>query len=98
MRGLLLLHRKVSPGVRLTDVMRAIRNLAVKNGYVHPFFRMQVNVIAKFGRIFEAKERTHKRRARLGLPSLPPVDPKEVSTILGYTDIKTILTAKKEGT
>ena len=71
-------------GVRLTDVMQAIRNLAVKEGYIHPFFKLQGSAIVDFGRIFEAEEEEliNEVRAEMGLPPLSPVDLKEVSKIL----------------
>ena len=73
-------------GVRLTDVIRAIRNLAVKKGYVHLFFRAQGGAIANFGRIFEAEEEEfiNEIRAEMDLPPLTPVNLKEISAILQY--------------
>ncbi len=71
-------------GVRLTDVMQAIRNLAVKKGYVHPFYQAQGKAIADSGRIFEAEEEEfiNEMRAEMGLPPLSPVNLKEVSKIM----------------
>jgi len=71
-------------GVRLTDVIRAIKNLAVKQDHVHPFYQAQGNAIITHGRIFEADEEEiiNEMRAEMDLPPLPPVNIKEVSTLL----------------
>jgi len=78
-------------GVRLTDVMRAIRNLAVKEGYIHPFYKIQASSIINFGRIFKEEEFINEVRSDLGLPLLSPVNLIEVSKILQHTKVKTIL-------
>ncbi len=36
--------------------MRAIRNIAVRAGYIHPFFQAQGKMITEIGRIFEDDE------------------------------------------
>lgn len=84
-------------GVRLTDVIRAIRNLAVKKGHIHPFYRKQSTAIVDFGRIFETDEEEfiNEIRAGMDLPPIPPVNLKEVSTIMQYTKAKKLLTAKE---
>jgi len=85
-------------GVRLTDVMRAIRNLAIKEGYVHPFFRMQASSIVNFGRIFEEEGFINELRSDLDLPPLSSVNREEVSKILRRTGVKKLLSAERKGT
>ena len=82
-------------GVRPTEVIRVIRNLAVKEGHVHQFYKLQAEAITQFGRIFQADEFTDELRGSLGLPCLPQVDLKEVLTILQHTVIKKILTPER---
>ena len=57
-------------GVHLTSVMRALKNLAVKEGRVHPSFRMQLETIRAQGKLYEIEDFDNKKRERLGLPAL----------------------------
>lgn len=81
--------------VRPTEVIRAIRNLAVRRGYIHPFFKMQATAIVNFGRIYEEEEFINEMRADMGLPPISPVNLEEVAKVLQYTKIKGLLTIKK---
>lgn len=54
--------------VRLTDIMTALKNIAVREGYVHPSFREQARLISSFGRLYEVEDFDNKRRDKLGLP------------------------------
>lgn len=82
-------------GVQLTDVMRAIRNIAVREGHIHPFFKAQGKMIADFGRIFEDDKFINEQRASLGLPPVPVVNIDEVSKILSSTKVKEILESRR---
>jgi len=83
-------------GVRPAEVIRAVRNLAVREGHVHPFYRMQGSAIATHGRIFKADEFINEMRANMGLPPLPPINLDDVTKVLGYTKIRELLTAEKK--
>ena len=83
-------------GVRPAEVIRAIRNLAVREGHVHPFYRMQGSAIATLGRIFGEDEFINEMRANMGLPPLPPINLDDVTKVLGYTKIRELLTAEKK--
>lgn len=83
-------------GVRLTDVMRAIRNLAIKEGYIHPFFKLQAGAIVNFGRIYEEEEFINELRGDMGLPPLSPVNREEVSKILRHAKVWELLKAEEE--
>jgi len=78
-------------GVRLTDVIRAIRNIAVREGYIHPFFKAQGKMITDFGRIFEDDKFINGLRADMGLPPIPTVNIDELSKILDHTKVKEAL-------
>ena len=56
--------------VRITEMMNALKNLAVKNGYVHPAFTAQIDLIQGHGRLYEADDFTNKKRVKAGLPEL----------------------------
>jgi heterodisulfide reductase subunit C len=57
-------------GVRFTDVMNAIKNLAVKEGFIHPAFVLQVDMIKKSGRLYEIDEFDNNKRCAAGLPAV----------------------------
>jgi heterodisulfide reductase subunit C len=57
-------------GVRVAEVMRTLRNLAVEEGIVHPAFKAQAELIRGMGRIYEIEDFDNKKRARAGLPEL----------------------------
>jgi len=82
-------------GVRPAEVIRAVRNLAVREGHIHPFYRMQGSAIATLGRIFGEDEFINEMRANMNLPPLPPVNLDAVTKVLGYTKIRELLTAEK---
>lgn len=57
-------------GVKFTDVMTAVKNVAVKAGYIHPAFKQQIAILGKFGRLYDIDEFDNKKRAALGLPEV----------------------------
>jgi heterodisulfide reductase subunit C len=57
-------------GVRFTDVMNAIKNLAVKKGFIPAVFRQQVDILKNLGRLYEIDEFDNKKRIALGLPKV----------------------------
>ena len=57
-------------GVKFTDVMNAIKNLAVKKGYIPPSFVQQVDILKRFGRLYEIDEFDNNKRAAFGLPKV----------------------------
>jgi len=83
-------------GVRITDVIRSIRNLAVKKGYIYSFFKIQGGMIAAFGRIYEDEDFINEQRIDLELKPLSEVDRKELSKLLSNTNVKKILSIEEE--
>lgn len=55
-------------GVHFTEVMNAIKNLAVREGHIHPSYTMQIELIRKHGRLYEIDDFDNNKRASLGLP------------------------------
>ena len=55
-------------GVRFTDVINAIKNIAAEEGYIHPALRMQAELLEKEGRLYEIGDFDNKKREKLGLP------------------------------
>jgi heterodisulfide reductase subunit C len=57
--------------VRLTDVITALKNLAVERGYVPAGFKKQAELVYQYGRIYEITDFDNKRRSkRMGLPEI----------------------------
>ncbi len=57
--------------VRLTEVITALKNLAVKHGHVPAGFKKQAELVYEYGRVYEITDFDNKRRAkRLGLPEI----------------------------
>lgn len=56
--------------VRFTNIINAIKNIAVNEGIIHPAFTAQVDLLTKHGRLYEIDEFDNRRRGKLGLPQL----------------------------
>ncbi|MEO0182836.1 MAG: 4Fe-4S dicluster domain-containing protein [candidate division WOR-3 bacterium] len=65
-------------GVRFTEVMNAVKNIAVIEGYVPKAFIQQLELLKKLGRLYEIDEFDNNKRAALGLP--------RVSKTKGFTE------------
>jgi heterodisulfide reductase subunit C len=76
-------------GVRFTEVMNAIKNLAVKSGFVHPAYLLQVGIIKKSGRLYEIDSFDNNKRTSLGLPVVakPKMFTAKISAMTGLDDI-----------
>ena len=63
-------HERCPEDVRITDLMHALTNIAVREGHVPPAFRAQVDLLRDHGRLIEIGEYDNERRAELGLPPI----------------------------
>jgi heterodisulfide reductase subunit C len=63
-------YERCPKDVKITEVMNAIKNIAVREGYIHPSFKVQVELLKKHGRLIEISEFENKMRSKLGLPSI----------------------------
>lgn len=57
-------------GVQLTSIMTALKNIAAREGYVHPSFKEQNRLVSTFGRLYEVEDFDNKKREKLGLPPI----------------------------
>jgi heterodisulfide reductase subunit C len=55
-------------GVQLTAIMTALKNIAAREGYIHPSFKQQAKLLKDFGRLYEVEDFDNKKREKLGLP------------------------------
>lgn len=82
-------------GVRFTDVMHAIKNLAVKAGYIPPPYLQQISILKQQGRLYEIDEFDNNKRESLGLPKIPPAKG-FTKRIIELTGIDKIIAKKHE--
>jgi heterodisulfide reductase subunit C len=75
-------------GVCFTEVMNAVKNLAVKEGHFHPAFNTQVDLLRKQGRLYEIDEFDNNKREKSGLP--------RIEKTKGYTPVIMELTGLNE--
>ncbi len=79
-------HERCPQDVRITEMMNALKNLAVKNGYIHPAFTAQIDLIQGHGRLYEADDFTNKKRVKAGLPELTE-SPEPIKAIFQATGL-----------
>ncbi len=58
--------------VRIPEVMNALKNLAVRKGYIHSSFAKRVELVGAQGRLFPISQFDNNKRKELGLPQIPP--------------------------
>jgi heterodisulfide reductase subunit C len=63
-------YERCPQDVRITELMYAIKNVAVREGHVHPSFRMQVDLLRDHGRLYDITEFENEKRAEHGLPAI----------------------------
>jgi heterodisulfide reductase subunit C len=56
--------------VQLTTIMTILKNIAAREGYIHPSFKEQTRLITTFGRLYEVEDFDNKKREKLGLPPI----------------------------
>ena len=59
-------------GVHTTDIVRIIRNLAVKSGYIKDKHRRVCEILFKYGHAVPVNDEIRKVRKELGLDEIPP--------------------------
>ncbi len=77
-------YQRCPQDVRIPELMNAIRNIAVREGYIPPTLTKQIEELRAYGRLLEITDYENERRARYGLP---PIDARalEVRWILNRT-------------
>lgn len=64
-------QEKCPHGVRIPDLMTALKNQGLKTGHAPREVLLQMNIIKDNGRIYPIDEFDNKKRGKLSLPSLP---------------------------
>ena len=76
--------------VKITRLMAAVRNIAVREGHIPKPMRHIVDLIEKFGRILEVSEFENIVRSKKGMPELDLTIP-EVRKVLERTGIQEVI-------
>lgn len=81
--------------VRISDVMNVLKNMAVKEGYIHSSFAKRVELVGTHGRLFPMSEFDNTKRKEIGLPQIPPKN-KEVQELFKLTGLNKLLNTEGE--
>ena len=76
--------------MRIPDLMSAIRNVAVKEGYIHPAYKEQGRLIGEHGRLYEITDFENERREKLGLPKIKE-EKEEINTLYSKTGMDKVV-------
>lgn len=77
-------------GVKIPEIMNLLKNIAMRERYIHPSFKKQAELVRDFGRLYEIEDFDNKKRERLGLPPIKKVV-EEVREIFRYTGADKLL-------
>jgi len=82
-------YERCPQDVRITELMHAIKNLAVTAGYIPPAFRSQVELLEQHGRLYDITAFENERRSELGLPSIDerPEDYRRLFELTGLEEL-----------
>lgn len=81
--------------VKITHLMTAIRNIAVREGHVPKPMEAGVDLLEKFGRLLEVSEFENTLRLKKGIPELNLTIP-EVKKVLKKTGIREVMKSSDE--
>ncbi len=76
--------------VRITEVMGAIRNIAVREGHIPTALRAGVDLLEKYGRLLEVSEFENMVRSKKEMPELEPTLP-DIKKLLKKSGIHTVI-------
>ncbi|MBS7248450.1 MAG: 4Fe-4S dicluster domain-containing protein [Candidatus Jordarchaeales archaeon] len=82
-------------GVRVSELLATLRNLATKAGNFPEHLRAEAKVLIETGLVNAPSKATISRRAKMGLPELKTADPAEIRALLEHLGFVK-LTAKEE--
>ena len=83
-------------GVEIASVLRALRNMAVKEGIIPDVFRELTNNIRKTGYAYRIPELRLKKRAEQGLPPLPKTNLEDVSKLFDLVAVSKMSKREKK--
>ncbi len=83
-------YERCPQDVRITELMHAIKNIAVREGYIHPSFRSQVDLLRRHGRLYDITAFENERRTEQGLPAIIE-HAEEFAAILAATGLDSLI-------
>jgi heterodisulfide reductase subunit C len=72
--------------VLVTGVMNALKNIAVREGFIHRSYIAQIAALFNYGSLYEVDDFTNRRREKRGLPPLA-YDILRAKKLLSMTDV-----------
>lgn len=78
-------YERCPQDVRIPELMTAVRNIAVREGYVPQAFHLQIETLRAHGRLLEVGDYENERRAEYGLPPVREAA-EEVSRIIDLAE------------
>jgi len=81
--------------VEIASVLRALRNLAVKEGYLPPVYRELASNVLQTGLAYKIPELRLRRREETGLPPLPKANLKDVNKLADATGLSKLIQARR---
>jgi heterodisulfide reductase subunit C len=81
--------------VKISDVMNALKNLAVKEGHIHSSFAKRVELVGTQGRLFPISDFDNTKRKEMGLPQIPPKN-EEVQELFKLSRLSKLACAEGE--
>jgi heterodisulfide reductase subunit C len=84
-------REKCPQGVEVADVIRALKNMAVENGYVPAAFKEFAGNILKTGLAYNVPESRIARRSTLGLPQLPKTNLEDLKKLAEVTHLRKVI-------
>jgi len=70
--------------------MNALKNLAVREGYIHSSFAKRVELVGTQGRLFPVSQFDNSKRMEMGLPQIPPKN-EEVQELFKITGLDKLI-------
>ena len=77
--------------VEISSVIRALKNMAVREGYMPSVFKELAGAIVETGLAYKIPELRLKRRLESGLPPLPKVDVESVARLFNRTNFAKVI-------
>lgn len=82
--------------VEIAGIIRALRNLAVHEGFIPRVYKELGSSVLKTGYAYRISELRHKKRKEQGLPSLPKANLESISKLSDVTGFSKLFEEKKE--
>lgn len=83
-------YERCPQDVKITDLMTALKNIAVRYGCIHPNIKSQIELLEKFGALSEVSDFENRMREKYGLPKVNQTSEKVVK-VFDKVKIKKII-------